>query len=105
MNDNHMMAPTFVPETVPVRVPLIGETAPAFAAHTNQGPVNFPKDYAGKWVILFSHSTDFTPVCATEFMTFRQLPREKLNLQSPAGPNPVGRVHRWWNFSTVLWMF
>lgn len=58
------------------RIPLIGETAPAFKAHTTQGPIEFPKDYQGKWVILFSHPADFTPVCTTEFMTFAKMQPE-----------------------------
>ncbi len=57
-------------------VPLIGEDAPSFTAETTMGKINFPADYKGKWVILFSHPADFTPVCTTEFMTFAKMQDE-----------------------------
>ena len=60
---------TSAPPTAPT-APRIGDPAPAFTAKTTQGDINFPADYAGKWVILFSHPADFTPVCTSEFMTF-----------------------------------
>jgi peroxiredoxin (alkyl hydroperoxide reductase subunit C) len=55
------------------RMPLIGDDAPEFTAVTTQGIINFPADYKGKWVILFSHPADFTPVCTSEFMTFARM--------------------------------
>ncbi|MGB9929487.1 MAG: peroxiredoxin [Methanosarcina sp.] len=59
-----------------VNMPLIGDDAPSFRAETTQGQMNFPEDYKGKWVILFSHPADFTPVCTTEFMTFASMQEE-----------------------------
>jgi peroxiredoxin (alkyl hydroperoxide reductase subunit C) len=56
-----------------VAMPRIGEKAPAFKAVTTQGEIDFPAQYAGSWVILFSHPADFTPVCTSEFMTFASL--------------------------------
>lgn len=53
-----------------VSMPRIGDKAPEFKAITTQGEINFPADYKDKWIILFSHPADFTPVCTSEFMTF-----------------------------------
>jgi peroxiredoxin (alkyl hydroperoxide reductase subunit C) len=57
-------------ESQPTPMPRIGDKAPEFHAVTTQGPIKFPSDYSGKWIILFSHPADFTPVCTSEFMTF-----------------------------------
>ena len=57
-------------------MPRIGDDAPAFKAVTTQGDINFPSDYKGRWVILFSHPADFTPVCTSEFMTFANMEAE-----------------------------
>lgn len=57
-------------------MPLLGDPAPEFTANTTLGPINFPADYKGSWVVLFSHPADFTPVCTTEFMTFASMEHE-----------------------------
>jgi peroxiredoxin (alkyl hydroperoxide reductase subunit C) len=59
-----------------ISMPRIGELAPAFKAVTTQGEIHFPKQYAGSWVILFSHPADFTPVCTSEFMTFASMEQQ-----------------------------
>ncbi len=59
-----------------VSMPRIGDKAPSFKAVTTQGEINFPEQYAGNWVILFSHPADFTPVCTSEFMTFASMEKQ-----------------------------
>ncbi|MGD1822879.1 MAG: peroxiredoxin [Pleomorphochaeta sp.] len=64
------------------KMPLLGDKAPSFEATTTQGQIKFPEDYEGKWVILFSHPADFTPVCTTEFMTFAHLEQDFKDLNT-----------------------
>lgn len=59
-----------------ISMPRLGDKAPEFKAITTQGDINFPSDYKGKWIILFSHPADFTPVCTSEFMTFASMQNE-----------------------------
>jgi peroxiredoxin (alkyl hydroperoxide reductase subunit C) len=56
-------------ETTCLTFPALGEPAPDFEAETTHGPIRLA-DLKGKWVVLFSHPADFTPVCTTEFMAF-----------------------------------
>lgn len=62
-------------------IPLLGEKFPSLEVSTTHGMKNIPEDYAGRWIVLFSHPADFTPVCTTEFVAFakRHNEFEKLN--------------------------
>ncbi len=52
--------------------PLLGDMFPEIEVQTTHGKMTLPKDYKGKWFILFSHPADFTPVCTTEFVAFQK---------------------------------
>lgn len=56
-------------------MPRINEPAPAFSAKTTHGDRSL-EDYKGKWLVLFSHPADFTPVCTTEFIGFAKASEE-----------------------------
>lgn len=53
-------------------IPLLGEKLPSFEAKTTMGVFKIPDDFKGKWIVLFSHPADFTPVCTTEFVAFQK---------------------------------
>jgi peroxiredoxin (alkyl hydroperoxide reductase subunit C) len=53
-------------------IPMIGDTFPTMSVNTTRGVKKLPDDYKGKWLILFSHPGDFTPVCTTEFIAFSE---------------------------------
>ena len=63
-------------------LPQLNKKAPEFSAKTTHGKISL-SDYKGKWVVLFSHPADFTPVCTTEFIAFAKKNEafQKLNTQ------------------------
>lgn len=79
-------SPSTSPAANTPALPQLNQPAPDFKAVTTHGERQLA-DYKGKWLILFSHPADFTPVCTTEFIgfqkaaaTFRELGCELLGL-------------------------
>ena len=77
----------------------IGQKAPEFDAITTFGNINL-NDYKGKWLILFSHPGDFTPVCTTEMIAFtkahtyfKQLNTELLGLSVDSNSSHLAWVY------------
>ena len=54
----------------------LGSIAPNFKAETTTGPIDFHEFIGDKWVVLFSHPEDYTPVCTTELGAFAKLEPE-----------------------------
>ena len=77
----------------------IGQRAPEFEANTTMGRVSL-NDYAGQWLVLFSHPGDFTPVCTTEMIAFtkahtyfKQLNTELLGLSVDSNSSHLAWVY------------
>ncbi len=64
---------------VTMTFPQLNKPAPNFAANTTHG-VKKLADYKGRWLVLFSHPADFTPVCTTEFIAFAKHHEEFLDI-------------------------
>lgn len=70
-------------EKTPMQMPRIGDIAPDFEAVTTKGKIKFSEFAQDKWVVMFSHPADFTPVCTTEMSGFarRKVEFDALNTE------------------------
>ena len=68
--------------TLPAPNLRIGDRAPGFSARSTAGDIALT-DYRGKWLLLFSHPADFTPVCTSEFVALASAQKQfaQLNCQ------------------------
>lgn len=73
--------------------------APDFEVNTTHGPIKLSDWSKGKWVILFSHPADFTPVCTTEFMEFARRSAEFESKNVALLGNSIDSV-----FSHIAWV-
>lgn len=93
-------------DAAPTGMPRIGDKAPDFTTMTTHGEITFSKWQEGKWVLLFSHPADFTPVCSTELTEFarRQAEFDKRNVKMIAISVDSIHSHLAWtqNLSKVL---
>ena len=89
----------------------IGQHAPDFTAETTYGPICLD-DYKGKWLVLFSHPGDFTPVCTTEMIAFAQANKyfEQLNtcllgLSIDSNSSHLAWMHSIYNMTGIVLPF
>lgn len=92
------MEPSQNQSPVAPRLELNGPV-PDFVANTTHGPVHLYEWNKDKWVILFSHPADFTPVCTTEFIAFAKLQSEFDRRNVVLLGNSIDSVH-----SHIAWV-
>src|SRR6185436_8631646 len=76
----------------------LGDVAPNFSARTTEGEIDFHQWLGNSWGVLFSHPSDFTPVCTTELGTVAKIKAEfeKRNTKVIAvSVDPVEQHHKW----------
>ena len=74
-------------------MPRIGDTAPDFKAITTKGNIKFSEFAKDKWVVLFSHPADFTPVCTTEMSGFAKRKNEFDSLNTELIGLSIDSIH------------
>lgn len=74
-------------------MPRIGDKAPDFTAMTTKGEIKFSEYAKDKWVVLFSHPADFTPVCTTEMSGFAQRKKEFDDLNTELIGLSIDSIH------------
>ena len=79
-------------------LPQINKPAPYFEAKTTCG-IKRLTDYKGRWLVLFSHPADFTPVCTTEFIGFANHHQQFLDINTDLLGLSIDSV-----FSHVAWV-
>ncbi len=72
--------------------PQLNKPAPDFKAKTTHGERSL-SDYKGKWLVLFSHPADFTPVCTTEFIGFANAADEFASMNTELLGLSIDSVH------------
>ncbi|MGE5437385.1 MAG: peroxiredoxin [Syntrophothermus sp.] len=80
-------------------IPLLGEKLPSIEVQTTRGFLSIPKDFEGKWIVLFSHPADFTPVCTTEFVAFANRSKEFKSLNTELIGLSIDQI-----FSHIKWV-
>jgi len=80
-------------ETTQNGIPRIGDVAPDFTQNSTHGPITFSTWQEGKWVLLFSHPADFTPVCSTELGEFARRSKEFDELNTKLMGLSIDSIH------------